>query len=91
MIEQAVIGASVSLTPPEADSLAGDGPVRLVTCPDGRVIGGMGSVGLVEHLIDTDLQAFMDEIKAKRADLKELAQAQQPENPRANLFSFTRI
>lgn len=91
MIDQAVIGARVSLTPVEADKLAGNGPVRLVTCPDGRVIGGMGAVGLIEHLKDTDLQAFIDEVKAKRAALAEAALVPSPGNPRASLYTFTRI
>ena len=44
MLENVILGARVSMTPPEADKLAGNGPVRLVTCADGRVIGGAGSV-----------------------------------------------
>ena len=91
MLSTVVVGAKVSMTPKEADGFVGDGPVRLVTCPDGRVVGGMGAVGLVEHVGDTDLQAFIDEVKVKRAALAELAAAPQPDNPRANLFSFTRI
>lgn len=91
MLENVILGARVSMTPPEADKLAGNGPVRLVTCADGRVIGGAGSVGLVEHVGVTDLQAFIDEVKAKRKALAELAAGPQPDNPRANLFTFTRI
>lgn len=91
MIDQVVIGASVSLTPVEADKLAGNGPVRLVTCPDGRVVGGMGAVGLVEHLKDTDLQAFIDVVKARRAALATAALVPARDNPRASLITFTRI
>lgn len=91
MIDQVVIGASVSLTPVEADKLAGNGPVRLVTCPDGRVIGGIGAVGMIEHLTDTDLQAFIDEVRARRAVLATAALAAPPDNSRANLYTFTRI
>lgn len=91
MIDQVVIGARVSMTPVEADKLAGNGPVRLVTCPDGRVIGGMGAVGLVEHLGDTNLAALEAEIVNKRAALAEAALAPPPDNPRASLYTFTRI
>ena len=91
MLSRVTLCAQVSMTPKEADGFAGDGPVRLVTCADGRVVGGMGSVGLVEHVGVTDLQAFMDEVKAKRAELKKLADGPQPDNPRANLFTFTKI
>ena len=91
MLDRVVIGAAVSMTPVEVDKLAGDGPVRLVTCENGRVVGGMGAVGLVEHMGITDLQAFMDEVKAKRAKLAEIAAGPQPDNPRANLYSFIRI
>lgn len=91
MLTNVILGAQVSMTPKEADGFAGNGPVRLVTCPDGRVVGGMGSVGLVEHAGVTDMQALMDEVKAKRVALSELAAGPQPDNPRANLFTFTRI
>ena len=91
MIDQVVIGASMSMTPVEADKLAGNGAVRLVTCSDGRVIGGMGAVGMLEHLTNTDLQAFIDEVKAKRAALAAAALVPPPDNPRANLYTFTRI
>ncbi len=91
MLSKVVLGARVSMTPKEADGFAGDGPVRLVTCADGRVIGGVGSVGLVEHVGVTDIQAFMDEVKAKRAELSAIAAGPQPDNPRANLFTFTKI
>ncbi|MFA7269935.1 MAG: hypothetical protein WC073_11370 [Sterolibacterium sp.] len=91
MIDQAATGASVSMTPQEVLKLTGMGSVRLVTCPDGRVIGGMGCVGLVEHVGDTDLQAFIDEVKAKHAALVVLADAPPPDNPRANLYTFTKI
>ena len=91
MIDQVKVGASVSLTPVEADKLAGNGPVRLVTCPDGRVIGGVGAVGMIEHLTNTDLQAFIDEVKAKRSALAAAALVPPPDNPRANLYTFTRI
>lgn len=91
MIDQVIVGAQVSMTPPEVDKLCGDGPVRLVTCTDGRVVGGVGPVGLVEHVGVTDLQAFMDEVKARRATLAALAAGPQPDNPRANLYTFVRI
>lgn len=91
MLSKIVLGARVSLTPKEADAFAGDGPIRLVTCADGRVVGGVGSVGLVEHVGMTDLQAFMAEINTKRAELSGLAAGPQPENLRANLFTFTKI
>ena len=91
MIDQVAIGASVSLTPVEADGLAGNGPVRLVTCPNGRVIGGVGAVGMIEHLTDTDLQAFVDDVKVKRSALSALALESLPDNPRATLYTFTRI
>lgn len=90
MIENVQIGASVTMTPKEADALAGNGKVRLVTCPNGRVIGGVGSVGLVEHVGDTDLGQFIEEVNAKRKALADAAFVI-PENPRANLFTFTRI
>lgn len=91
MLDKVVLGASVSLTAKEADALCGDGPIRLVTCANGRVVGGIGQVGLVEHVRETDLDAFMAEIKAKRAELKTAADRPASENPRANLFTFTRI
>ena len=91
MLTNVVIGAQVSMTPKEADGLAGNGPVRLVTCANGRVVGGMGAVGFVEHIADTDLQAFMAEVRAKREALFALANGPQPDNSRANLFTFTRI
>ena len=79
------------MTPKEVDAFAGNGPVRLVTCANGQVIGGMGAVGLVEHVGDTDLTAFIEEVKAKRAKLAEIADGPQPDNPRANLYTFIRI
>lgn len=91
MIDEIAIGASASMTPVEADNLAGDGPVRLVTCPNGRVIGGVGAVGMLEHLVDSDLQQFMDDVKAKRAALAAAALEAPPSNPRSNLYTFTRI
>lgn len=91
MIDQVAIGASVSVTPAEADKLAGEGPVRLVSCPNGKVIGGVGAVGLVEHLTDTDLQAFIDEVKSQRAALAAAALVAAPDNPRASLYTFIRI
>jgi hypothetical protein len=90
-IDNIQIGASVSMTPPEADALAGNGPVRLVTCPNGRIIGGMGAVGLIEHVDETDLVQFIAEVNAKRKALADAAAAPQPENPRANLYTFIRI
>ena len=62
MIDQVVVGASVSMTPQEVLKLTEPGAVRLVTCPNGRVIGGMGLVGMVEHTGVTDILAFMDEV-----------------------------
>jgi hypothetical protein len=91
MLERVLIGASVTMTPKEVDGLAGNGPVRLVTCADGRVIGGIGSVGLVEHVGVTDLVKFIDEVNAKRAELARIAAGQQPENLRSNLYTFTKI
>lgn len=90
MLSQVTVGASVTMTAVEADKFAA-GLIRLVTCPDGRVIGGVGPVGLVEHTGDTDLGAFVDEVKAKRAALSELAAGPQPSNPRENLFTFIKI
>lgn len=90
MLNTVAIGARVSMTPREADELA-QGAVRLVTCQNGKVIGGVGSVGLCEHAADTDLLAFIEEINTKRAALAQLAAGPQPENPRANLFTFIRI
>jgi len=91
MIDRVVIGASVSMTPPGVDKLCGNGGIRLVTCVDGRVVGGFGSVGFLEHAGTTDLAAFMAEIAAQRAKLAEIAAGPQPDNPRANLYTFTRI
>ena len=91
MIDDAAIGASVSMTPQEVLKLTGDSKVRLVTCPDGRVMGGMGMVGFLEHVGNTDLQSFMSEIAAKRANLEVLSAAPAPANPRANLYTFTKI
>jgi len=91
MIDDAAIGASVSMTPLEVLKLTGDGTVRLVTCPDGRVMGGMGVVGFIQHITSTDLQSFTDQIKAKLDDLKVLAAAPQPDNLHANLYTFTKI
>jgi ACT domain-containing protein len=71
--------------------LTGDGTVRLVSCPDGRVMGGMGAVGFIQHINNTDLQAFIDQIKAKRAELEVSVAAPQPDNPRSNLYTFTKI
>ena len=90
-IDKAAIGASVSMTPPEVDKLCGNGGARLVTCPNGLVVGGVGAVGFVEHTTVTDMQQFIDEINAKRADLAKIAAGPQPENPRANLYTFIRI
>jgi hypothetical protein len=91
MLSKINVGASVSMTAVEADKFAGTGPVRLVTCPNGRVIGGIGVVGLIEHGGDTDLQAFVDEVKAARAALAALSAGPQPSNPRENMFSFIKI
>lgn len=91
MLDKVVLGATVSLTPKEADGYAGNGPVRLVTCADGRVVGGVGEVGLLEHHGATDLDAFVAEVKERRAALSTLASGPQPDNSRSNLFTFTRI
>lgn len=91
MLDMVTIGAQVSMTPKEVDALCGDGVVRLVTCPNGRVIGGVGPVGLAEHTSATDLLAFVELIKSKREELARLAAAPQPDNPRANLYTFVRI
>jgi len=90
MLDKVICGAQVSMTPKEADGFAGDGPMRLVTCANGQVIGGFGSVGLLEHTGDTDLQEFMDQVVVLRAGLKALAAGQQPTKPRAT-FTFIRI
>ncbi len=91
MIDAVSIGASVSMTPAEVHALSGNGPVRLVTCPNGRIIAGTGAVGFVELVDGADLQVLMDEVKEKRAALATLALEAVPENPRANLYTFTRI
>lgn len=91
MLDKVKIGASVRMTPKEVHTLAGDGPVRLVSCPNGRIVGGMGPVGFVEHVGVTDLQAFIDEVKTRRAALAEVAAGPQPDNPRANLYEFIHI
>jgi hypothetical protein len=90
MIDQVAIGASVSMTPQEVLKLA-DGPVRLVTCPDGQVVGGSGVVGFVKHHSNTNLTEFMAEIESKRVELVALAAAPPPDNPRASLYTFIRI
>lgn len=91
MLSKVAIGASASMTPKEVDTLAGNGPVRLVTCANGRVVGGVGPIGFLEHVGASDLQAFMDEVKKKRAALAEIAAGPQPDNPRANLYTFIHI
>ena len=91
LIERATIGASVSMTPKEADVLAGNGPIRMVTCDNGLVIGGVGCVGFAQHSGNTDVLAFIEEIKVARAKLKTIADGLQPVNPRANLFTFINI
>jgi len=58
---------------------------------DGRVIGGMGVVGFVEHAGVTDIQVFLDEINTKYAALASSANAPQPDNPRSNLYTFIKI
>ncbi|MDA8260586.1 MAG: hypothetical protein M0Z99_33965 [Betaproteobacteria bacterium] len=91
MLDTVNKGASVTMTAVEANKFAGDGTVRLVTCPDGRVIGGVGQVGMVEHAGDTDVVAFVEEVKAKRKELADRATGPQPSNPRENLFTFIKI
>lgn len=90
-VEMVVHGGNVAMTVHEVDALAGNGPVRLVTCANGRVIGGMGSVGLIEHVGITDLEGFIAEVKAKRAEIAERAKQPMPANPRSVLYEFTRI
>jgi hypothetical protein len=48
-------------------------------------------VGLVEHVGDTDLVKFVDEVNAKRAELARIAAGPQPDNSRSNLYTFTKI
>ena len=91
MLTQVKVGASVTLTPKEADGCAGDGDVRLVTCPNGRIVAGIGQVGLVEHTSETNLNELMRLVKAKRDELAKLAAEQQPTNVRENLYTFTKI
>lgn len=91
MIDRAAIGASVTMTPQEVHKLVGDEHVRLVTCPNGRIVGGVGAVGLVEHMGDSNLTALIEEIAAKRAALKLLAEAPPSDNPRSSLYTFIRI
>lgn len=91
MIDQVAQGAQVAMTPPEVEQLCGNGPIRLVTCPNGRVMGGFGVVGLAEHVRDTDLTQFIAGINAKRAELTKLAAGPQPANPRESLYTFTKI
>lgn len=91
MADTIATGARRALTPQEADGLAGDGPVRLVTCDNGRIIGGVGAVGLLEHVGDTDLEAFVAQVKAARDDLKNQATATAGGKPRDNLFEFIAI
>lgn len=91
MIDQVVIGARVSMTPKEADALCGAGPARLVRCPDGRIIAGVGSVGFSEFTGDIALADIMASVKTQRELLAEKASETEPENPRNNLYTFVRI
>ena len=89
-INGVVIGASVTMTAKEVEALCGNGSIRLVTCQNGRVVGGMGAVGFVEHFGVTDMRKFIEEIEAKRNELAKLA-AVVTDNPRMTLYTFTRI
>lgn len=89
-INEVVIGASVTMMAKEVEALCGNGSIRLVTCQDGRVVGGMGQVGFVEHVGITDLQRFIAEVERKRGELARLA-ATVTDNTRATLYTFTRI
>ena len=91
MADTIATGARRALTAQEADALAGDGPVRLVTCANGRVIGGVGAVGLLEHTGDTDLVAFTAQVQTLRDNLKMLAADSAGAAPRASLFEFISI
>lgn len=90
MLNKVALGARVSMTPREVDEMA-KGVPRLVTCPNGQVVGGIGPVGFCVHSKDTDLTAFLEEINAKRAELAKIAAGPQPTNPRENLYTFIRI
>lgn len=91
MIDQVVIGASVSMTPKEANALCGDGPTRLVRCSDGRIIAGVGAVGFVEFVADADLSELMERVKTKRELLERKASEPEQANPRLDLYTFIRI
>lgn len=91
MLSAVKTGARVAMTPREVDALAGNGPVRIVTCDNGCVMAGTGQVGFIEHLCETDLAQMIELVKAKRAELSDRAKQPNGGNPQANLYEFVKI